>query len=100
MLWCWRNWTASVKAGDGAPGVVHDISGELAAYGAGGGGSYYNTSGYRGYGGSNIGGDGGESNTGGGAIGGSSARHGTGSGGGGGQSTENLIMVVMVVMEL
>ena len=79
--------TASVKAGDGAPGVVHDISGEPVAYGAGGGGSYYNTSGYRGYGGSGVGGDGGESGTSAGTIGASSARHGTGSGGGGGQSS-------------
>ena len=77
----------SVKAGDGAPGVVHDISGELAAYGAGGGGSYYDSSGYRGYGGSDIGGDGGERYTTAGAIGASSGRHGTGSGGGGGQSS-------------
>ena len=79
--------TASVKAGDGAPGVVHNISGELAAYGAGGGGSYYDSSGYRGYGGSAIGGDGGERYTTAGTIGASSARHGTGSGGGGGHSS-------------
>jgi len=79
--------TPSVKAGDGAPGVVYDISGELAAYGAGGGGSYYDSSGYRGYGGSDIGGDGGERYTTAGTIGASSARHGTGSGGGGGHSS-------------
>ena len=78
---------STVKAGDGAPGVVHDISGELAAYGAGGGGSYYDSNGYRGYGGSDIGGDGGERYTSAGAIGASSGRHGTGSGGGGGQSS-------------
>ena len=78
---------STVKAGDGAPGVVHDISGELAAYGAGGGGSYYDSNGYRGYGGSDIGGDGGERYTSAGTIGASSARHGTGSGGGGGQSS-------------
>ena len=79
--------TASVKGGDGAPGVVYDISGEPVAYGAGGAGSYYNTSGYRGYGGSSIGGDGGEGNSGGGTIGATNGRHGTGSGGGGQQST-------------
>ena len=78
---------STVKAGDGAPGVVHDISGELAAYGAGGGGSYYDSNGYRGYGGSDIGGDGGERYTTAGTIGASSGRHGTGSGGGGGQSS-------------
>ena len=78
--------TTTVKAGDGAPGVVHDISGESVAYGAGGGGSYYDSDGYRGYGGSGVGGDGGQSGTASGDPGSNNGRHGTGSGGGGGQS--------------
>ena len=77
--------TTSAKAGRGGDGVVYDISGEPVAYGAGGGGSYYSSSGVRGLGGSNTGGDGGGASVGAGP-GANNGRHGTGSGGGGAHS--------------